>query len=337
MDQLKYLFILLMASLMLAGCGQTTSTAEPITAPTSQPEMQAGTTEPIHGHEAETNRPAEEQGTIAQTGVEMPHIHGMGYAPDGRLFVAAHDGLRSFGEEGWSIPDVPAHDYMGYTVVDNGFYSSGHPHPSAGLINPLGLIKSSDGGQTLSQLGFEGESDFHLMGVGYQNHAIYVFNPAPNSRLAVGVYYSLDDGQSWQQSALQGLTANPIQVAVHPSEANQIAIASEGGLLLSDDHGDTLTLLGDRSPVTAATFASQGDRLLFGTQALFAYNLAGEAVASLPGPAIAADDAIAYIAINPKQAAEIALATFQRHIYQSVDGGQSWLQIAQAGKGISKQ
>lgn len=56
---------------------------------------------------------------------------------------------------------------MGYVATDNGFYSSGHPHPSAGLINPFGLIKSSDGGHTLTKLGFEGESDFHLMGVGY--------------------------------------------------------------------------------------------------------------------------------------------------------------------------
>ncbi|MGH2535886.1 MAG: F510_1955 family glycosylhydrolase, partial [Candidatus Promineifilaceae bacterium] len=116
---------------------------------------------------------------------EFPHIHGLGFSADGRqLFVPAHDGLRLFSDGQWQIPDAPAHDYMGYAPADDGFYSSGHPHPSSGLVNPLGLVKSTDGGQTLTRLGFEGESDFHLMGVGYQNHAIYVVNPRANSRLA---------------------------------------------------------------------------------------------------------------------------------------------------------
>ncbi|MGH2537487.1 MAG: hypothetical protein ACRDHL_08850, partial [Candidatus Promineifilaceae bacterium] len=104
-----------------------------------------------------------------QAAVEFPHIHGLGFSADGRqLFVPAHDGLRLFSNGQWQIPDAAGHDYMGYAPADDGFYSSGHPHPSSGLVNPLGLVKSNDGGQTLTRLGFEGESDFHLMGVGYQ-------------------------------------------------------------------------------------------------------------------------------------------------------------------------
>lgn len=177
----------------------------------------------------------------AKAEVVFPDLHGLGFSADGRqLVVAVHDGLRIYENGQWNEPDLPAHDYMGYSPTDEGFYSSGHPHPSAGLRNPLGLVKSSDGGRRLVRLGFEGESDFHLMGVGYFSHAIYVFNPAPNSKLAPGLHYSLDDGKTWNQSALQGIAARPIQIAVHPTEVNTLAIATEAGLFISSDFGSTL-------------------------------------------------------------------------------------------------
>ena len=266
--------------------------------------------------------------------VEIHHVHGMGFSADGRqLFVAAHDGLRVYANGEWSVPNIPAHDYMGYSASDDGFYSSGHPNPSVNLINPFGLIKSVDGGASLIRLGFEGESDFHLMSVGYRHHAIYVWNPAPNSRLSPGMHYSLDDGQTWQQSALQGITANPIQIAIHPTEANFVALATEGGLFISFDYGGTFEHIGEAGSVTAVTFSPNGEQLFFGYTTLAAYDLATKQIDSLQIPAIAADDAIGYIAVNPAQPDEIAFATFGRDIYLSIDGRQSWQPIAQNGKG----
>lgn len=270
----------------------------------------------------------------AQASVDMPHIHGLGFSPDGRqLIVPAHDGLRVFAEGEWSVSDAPAHDYMGYTPVDEGFYSSGHPHPSSGLINPFGLVKSTDGGETLERLGFEGESDFHLMGVGYENHAIYVLNPAPNSRLAAGMHVSLDDGQTWQPCTAQGLIARPFRIAVYPTDANRVAVATEAGLYLSTDYGDSFTRIGEAAPVTAAVFHPNGQTLLFGANQLSTYALSSEQITALPSPNIVGDDAISYIAVNPVQNEEIALATFNRDIYLSSDGGQTWQQIAADGKG----
>lgn len=278
-------------------------------------------------------RPASMPGDQAVS-VDMPHIHGLGFSADGRqLIVPAHDGLRLFADGEWAVPDVAAHDYMGYTPVDEGFYSSGHPHPSSGLANPFGLVKSTDGGETLEKLGFEGESDFHLMGVGYENHAIYVLNPAPNSRLPAGMHVSLDDGQTWRPCAVRGLTGRPIQIAVHPTEANRVAVATEGGLFLSADSGDSFTRIGDSAPVTAVAFHPDGQTLLFGANRLSAYDLASEQITAVPTPTIAADDAIGYIAANPVQDGEMALATFSRDIYLSPDNGQTWQQIAEDGKG----
>ncbi len=267
-----------------------------------------------------------------QGDVELPHIHGMGFAADGqKLFVAAHDGLRVFADGEWLVPNLPVNDYMGYAPTDNGFYSSGHPGPGSKLVNPLGLVKSTDAGKTLTTLGFAGESDFHLMAAGYKNHAVYVVNHAPNSQLQTGLYYSLDDGKTWNQSTAQGLTAQPLQIAVHPTDANLVAVATEGGLFLSSNHGDTFERIGEAQPVTAVSFAPGGEKLYFGSNTLSEYAVGSKQTSPLATPPIAAKDAIGYVAVNPAESGEIAIATFGRDIFLSKDGGQTWQQIATNG------
>jgi protein-disulfide isomerase len=271
-----------------------------------------------------------------QWDVEIGQIRGLGFSADGRqLVVAAADGFRIFTDGQWLTPELPRHDYLGYAVTDDGFYSSGYPDPAANLVNPFGLVKSADGGKTLTPLAFEGESDFSLMGVGYHNHAIYVFNGVPNSKLTLGVHYSLDDGQTWQESALRGIRSRTAQIAVHPTEANRVAIATEGGLFLSADYGDTFELINEDDPVIAAEFDPGGTLLFFGYGNLSTYDLANKKISSLTTPAIAAQDAIAYIAVSPAKFDEIVLATFLGDLHLSQDGGQSWQQLLQAGKGKS--
>lgn len=265
------------------------------------------------------------------TAVQFRHIHGLSFSSDGsQLFVPAHDGLLVYENGRWLSPDLPVHDYMGYSGTDDGFYSSGHPGPGSNLVNPLGLVKSTDGGVTFETLAFEGESDFHLMAAGYESHAVYVVNPAPNSRLSVGLHYTLDEGQTWQQRRAQGISSSPIQLAAHPTEPGMVAVAAEGGLFLSNDYGDTFTRVGDAAPVTAVTFDPNGERLLFAYQGLSAYDLATGQTASFQTPSVTGDDAVGYIAVNPVSD-QIAFATFARDIYLSEDEGQSWEAIAEQG------
>lgn len=289
------------------------------------------TAEHSHGESAEQLAHVHGDGEV-----ELPHIHGMGFSQDGDyLYVAAHEGLRAFADGEWLVPDLPVHDYMGYSATDEGFYSSGHPGPSSKLANPLGLVKSTDAGKTLETLGFAGESDFHLMAAGYYNHAIYVLNPQPNLMLSPGLHYSLDDGETWQQSALEGLAAQPFAMAVHPTEAATVALGTEDGLLLSTDYGNTFApVAAAGTPVTAVSFSPEGETLLYGYQTLQNFDLANQQSSSLPIPAIVGDDAVSYLAVNPAKPDTLALATFNRDIYLSQDGGQDWQPIAQAGQGI---
>jgi hypothetical protein len=55
------------------------------------------------------------------------------------------------------------------------------------------------------------------------------------------LYYTIDDGQVWEQSQAQGLAGSPSQLAVHPTLSETVAIATDTGLYLSGDHGNTFT------------------------------------------------------------------------------------------------
>ncbi|QPC83117.1 glycosyl hydrolase [Phototrophicus methaneseepsis] len=270
---------------------------------------------------------------LAGNAVAFRDIHGLSFSADGnQLIVPAHDGLRTYENGQWHVPDVPVHDYMGYSGTDAGFYSSGHPGPGSNLINPLGLVRSGDGGESIQTLAFAGETDFHLMSASYESHAVYVLNPRQNSQLSPGLHYTLDEGQTWTQSAGRGVSGNPLQLAVHPTEANTVALATEGGLFLSNDYGDSFVQIGNLVPVSAVSFDPNGERLLFGYQSLFSYTLADAQISPSETPTISNQDALGYIAINPVSE-QIAIATFNKDIYLSSDSGQSWETIAEGGIG----
>src|SRR3970040_1567136 len=139
-------------------------------------------------------------GCQAQAAVTITHVHGFSYSPDGkRLMIPSHHGLTVYENGEWSIEPGPRHDYMGFSATAKNLYSSGHPAPGSGLVNPFGLIRSRDGGRTWEKLGLEGETDFHLLATSWNTNAIYVWNPAPSSRMkAPGLHYQVNDGFGWQ-------------------------------------------------------------------------------------------------------------------------------------------
>lgn len=271
-------------------------------------------------------------GTSGSARVDIPHIHGLGFSSDGsRLLVPAHIGLLVYENNQWSQPDLPAHDYMGYSPIDSGFFSSGHPDLRTDYESLLGLIKSEDGGRTITTLAFEGESDFHLLAAGYRNHAVYVINPSPNSQLGAGMFYTLDEGQTWQQSQATGLDSSPIQIAVHPDEPSTVAAATESGLWLSTDFGNTFTPAFTSEPVTVVTFNLDEDALYFGYRQLYRLDLTTGESTPLPTPPLANNDALIYIANSPASG-QIAVATDEKDIFVLVDIGL-WTQIANDGVG----
>lgn len=277
--------------------------------------------------------------------ITLTHIHGLGYTPDGKeLYIPAHDGLRVYHDGHWAVPKGALHDYMGFSMVDFGFYSSGHPQPGSNMKNPFGVVKSTDMGQTLETLDLYGEIDFHSMAVGYKSHAIYVLNPESNSRMdETGLHYTLDETKTWNSSKMEGLDGEPISLAVHPTEGNVVAIGTNAGLYLSNDYGQTFTKVNQGAPTTAVHFNHEGN-LIAGTITndknfkvnLYQFNRSTLEKQDINIPEFQQEDAISFIAVNPTNSNEIALATFKRDVFVTENYGQNWDKIVENGMGSSK-
>ncbi len=262
--------------------------------------------------------------------VTLTHIHGLGYANKGEgIYVAAHDGIKVYEDNKWSsLNNDEPHDYMGFTAVDDGFYSSGHPALTSSMKNPFGVMKVTDQGSTLEPLSLYGEIDFHLMGVGYVSHAIYVDNPAPNAKMSdTGLYYSVDNASTWTKSDSEGLPGEVTFIAAHPTQEHVVVVATDQGAFYSGNYGQQFEPLVDDVPVTSVAFDSNGDlyaALYNDTKELLKINTQTKENVQMNIPQIDADDAIAYIAVHPENEQEMTFATFKKHIYVTQNNGEAW-------------
>jgi photosystem II stability/assembly factor-like uncharacterized protein len=271
--------------------------------------------------------------------VTLTHVHGLAYSADGKqLMLPSHHGLAVFRDGKWSMAPGPAHDYMGFTASRNRLYSSGHPAPGSGLVDPFGVIRSRDGGGTWDKLGMEGETDFHLLAVSWNTNAVYVWNPEPNSKMrATGVHFTLNDGFTWRRAAAKGIKGKPHAIAVHPADPMIVAIATAAGIFLSRDSGENFEPVSANGQGLTVFFDLDGKHLWHssydGTPRLARTALQGGANTAAALPALT-NDAVAYVAQNPAATGEYAIATFERSVYLTRDGGRTWRQIARNGKGL---
>lgn len=272
--------------------------------------------------------------------ITFKHIHGLGYTSDGEeLYVPAHDGLRVYKDGSWTNPkEGDNHDYMGFSMFSDGFFSSGHPAPGSDLANPLGIVKSTDKGKTLEQLGLYGEIDFHGMTVGYDTREIYVFNPSENSQMdQMGFYYSVDEAKTWTQSELKGLQGKAIGLAAHPTKQGIVTIGTNQGIFLSDNYGNSFEKLPVSGAVSAVSFDHQNN-LLIATESnvakLLQLNLSTNEINELSIPDLK-DDVITYVKQNPAHNNELVFATKKRDIYFSHDEGETWEQSVDEGIAIT--
>jgi hypothetical protein len=268
--------------------------------------------------------------------VTLHHVHGLAYSADGkRLMIPSHHGLAVHENGKWSKAPGAEHDYMGFVATAKNLYSSGHPAPRSGLVNPFGIIRSRDGGRTWDKLGMEGETDFHLLAAGWNTNAIYVWNPEPSSRIkSPGLHYTVNDGFTWTRAAAAGLAGKPQALAVHPDDRNLVAVATSQGLYVSRDAGRRFERIAGGGQGLAAFFDLDGAHIwygAFGGRATLSRLSVKDAVpVDVPLPPMT-NDAVAYIAQNPARRLEYAIATFERSVYVSKDGGKSWTRIADRG------
>lgn len=169
---------------------------------------------------------------------DLGHVHGIVDAGDGTVLLGTHTGLYTLTEDGTVAGPVGGHDFdaMGLTRAGDVFYASGHPGPTTppelGAPN-LGVLRSTDAGQSWEPVAFTGQEDFHVLtasGAG----AIYGIGSSSST-----VRTSPDGGATWIDGA--ELPAADLAVAADAT----LYAATQQGVQESRDAGATFTAVPD--------------------------------------------------------------------------------------------
>ena len=274
--------------------------------------------------------------TPAGAEVTLTHVHGLAYSADGkRLMIPSHRGLAVYESGKWSKAPGPEHDYMGFAATAKNLYSSGHPAPRSGLVNPFGLIRSMDHGKSWEKLALEGETDFHLLAASWNTNALYVWNPAPSSRIErPGLHYTLDQGATWRHAEATGLEGEPAALAVHPDDPKSVAVATSKGVFESADAGKSFLQISGGDGL-GVFYDLDGKHLWYSTYdgraRLVQARVRSGPIRQIKLPPLP-NDGVSFMAQNPAAHKEYAIATFERSVFVSKDGGQNWAQIADRGR-----
>lgn len=239
------------------------------------------------------------------------HVHGLGVNPaDGALFIATHTGMYRV-EEGERKAERVADRYqdtMGFTIVGpNRFLGSGHPDLRDDLPPLLGLIESTDSGESWRPISLLGEADFHVLR--FVGERVYGYD-ASNDRLLV----SADRGRTWNELEKPGPL---IDLAVDPGDQRRIVATTEEGLFESRDGGQSWSRIGEAVgllawPKRERLYLVAGDGQVFASRnggRLLAHR--GE-IGGLPAALLA------------QAADELYVALHDGTIKRSTDGGVSW-------------
>ncbi|MEU0470257.1 F510_1955 family glycosylhydrolase [Amycolatopsis sp. NPDC006131] len=164
----------------------------------------------------------------------LAHVHGLGVDPaDGTLYAASHYGVFRVPEAGEpQRVGERQQDTMGFTVVGpRQFLGSGHPDPDEDLPNHLGLIASTDAGQSWQLLSLAGEADFHALEA--EHGRVYGYD-SQSRQLMVSA-----DRTSWDRRARLALA----DFAVDPANGETLLATTQNGLARSVDGGRTFTAI----------------------------------------------------------------------------------------------
>ena len=169
--------------------------------------------------------------------MDASHVHAIAVDPEDpdRLYVATHEGLGAWTEEGLVRVSRSTGDFMGFAVGPAGvLYGSGHPGRGEDAPFALGLISSEDGGRTWDPVSLSGEADFHAMTADDDGVIGYA---ASNSLLRVS-----PDGQDWED---REIATGFYDLAADPTSERVFGTTSEGVLVVSEDGGRSFDAVPD--------------------------------------------------------------------------------------------
>jgi hypothetical protein len=247
-------------------------------------------------------------GEFPEPGIE--HTHGLGVDPaDGVLYAATHFGLLRLENGRMTRVANRYQDTMGFEVVGPGrFLASGHPDFREDNPPLLGLIESTDAGQSWTPLSLRGKADFHA--IESAHGSVYAYDSTSETIMVS------DDGRTWDHRSELVI----LDFAVSPEDRELVVATTAGGPVSSTDGGWTW------SPLTGApalAVLSWDDELVAVSQegGVHASGDRGRTW-SARGHVGGKPEAMTVAALDSGRSMFVAVA--DRGILQSRDGGQTF-------------
>ena len=244
----------------------------------------------------------------AETLDSVSHIHHVKVVGS-KVLVLTHEGLYELvGKNNMKLIGKEKIDVMGFVSLGNVLVASGHPAVGSKMPNPIGVIKSLDGGLTWKSVSLSGKVDFHFLeGLGSDLYGA----DSQTGKLM----HSADSGVTWKT-----LGANTfIDIAVSPKKSGVAIAIKDSGLLLTQNAFKSTTKIKGTLTMTQIEWRKSGLYGLSGSS-LYKSTNSGKTWAKqstfkgAPGLLSASD--------------ELMLVTVGSDIYTSKNEGKSFRKIS---------
>lgn len=248
-----------------------------------------------------------------ETGVV--HVHGLGVDPaDGVLYAATHSGLFRLPTSGAAVRVANrAQDTMGFSIVGpRTFIGSGHPDFREDDVRPplLGLIESTDAGQSWARLSLHGKADFHALHAAHGQ--VYGYDSTSQT------FMVSRDRTSWDRRAQLPMR----DFAVSPTAPDTVLATTERGLVRSTDGGRTFEPIGGPPGLAVLAWDQAGSLYGAAVDGTIHHSTDGGTTWTARGQTGGQPESLAVDARNGSETLYVAVA--ERGILASIDGAKTF-------------
>jgi photosystem II stability/assembly factor-like uncharacterized protein len=168
--------------------------------------------------------PAFNSHASAETLDSVSHIHQLKVV-ENKVLVLSHEGLYELvSKNNMKLVGKNKIDVMGFTTLGKALFASGHPAQGSKAPNPIGVVKSIDGGLSWKAISLVGKVDFHFLeGAGSDLYGA--------DSQSGNLMYSPDSGKSWSSIGANTFT----DIAVSPSMSGMAVAIKDSQLLITED------------------------------------------------------------------------------------------------------
>ena len=240
----------------------------------------------------------------ASTLDSVSHIHHVKVV-ENKVLVLTHEGLFELvGKNEMKLVGKDKLDVMGFTTLGKALFASGHPSQGSKMPNPIGLVKSLDGGSTWKAVSLVGKVDFHFLeGAGSDLYGA--------DSQSGNLIYSADSGKTWSTLGVNTFT----DIAVSPDMPAMAVAINNSELLLTENAFKSTTKIKNALKFTQIEWRNSGLYALSGSS-LYKSTNSGKIWTKLstfkgvPGILSASD--------------QLMLVTVGSDIYTSTSGGKKF-------------